>query len=139
MKVKVLVAAGAMALVVLAGCSSDDSSSDSSSSTTTTLDKQAACAARTDLKQSVTALTDPSLRSSGKAAIESALATVKTNLDAVSSTTGAPQAQVDDVKSAISDLETTLSKVGNGGNEIWNQSALRSRRLGRQARRWTRP
>ena len=71
--------------------------------------------ARTNLKSSVTALADPALLTKGKAGIQSALDTVKTNLDAVSSSArSAYQPQVDAVKSAVDDLETALGKFGSG-------------------------
>ena len=113
MKLKPLVVAFALSAIVLAGCGSTSTSS--SSSTTAASSKQAVCTARDNLKSSVTALTSPSLLTGGKAGIQSALATVKTNLDAVaSSAKSGYKPQVDAVKSAVSDLEKALGNLGNG-------------------------
>ena len=77
--------------------------------------KQSVCTARSDLKSSVTALTNPALLTGGKAGIQAALDTVKTNLDAVASSAKSVYTpQVDAVKSAVNDLETALSKFGSG-------------------------
>ena len=55
------------------------------------------------------------LLTGGKAGIQSAVDTVKTNLDAVSSSAQATyKPQVDAMKSAVSDLETAVSKIGSG-------------------------
>jgi len=115
LKIASFVAACALAAVVVAGCSSSSKSTSSSSNPTTTVAKQAVCTARAQLQQSVTALADPALLTQGKSAIQSQLDTVKTNLDAVSSTAGdVYKPQVDAVKSAIQDLESALGKLGNG-------------------------
>ena len=120
MQVKLLVALSAIAaIVVMPGCSSS-----SKSSTTTTIGKQAVCAARTNLQQSVTALANASLLTSGKSAIQAALDKVKTNLDAVSSSAQQVyKPQVDAAKSAVSDLETAVSNLG-GGNLTQNLQAV---------------
>jgi hypothetical protein len=109
---KSLAACGAIAVIALTGCSSSKSSS---SSTTVASGKQAVCSARANLKQSVGALADPALLTGGKAGIQSALDTVKKNLDAVSSSAQQVyKPQVDAVKSAVSDLESAVSKIGSG-------------------------
>ena len=115
MKLRPLVMTGVISAAVLAGCGSTSSSSSSSTTTTAASSKQAICTARDNFKSSVTALTSPSLLTGGKAGIQSALATVKTNLDAVVSTAkSAHKPQVDAVKSAVSDLEKALGNLGNG-------------------------
>ena len=115
MKLRSIVALSALTAIALAGCSSSSKSNASDTTTTVASGKQEVCAARADLKQSVTALADPALLTGGKAGIQSALDTVKTNLDAVS--TAAQESykpQVDAVKSAVGDLETAVSQIGNG-------------------------
>jgi hypothetical protein len=63
----------------------------------------------------VTALTNPSLLTGGKAGIQSAVATLKTNLDEVASTVQSRyKPQVDAAKSALSELEKAVGKLGNG-------------------------
>jgi hypothetical protein len=107
----------AIAVLAVTGCSSSSKSASSPSETSTTsgTGKDPVCAARANLKESVTALTQPSLLQGGRSAVQSALDTVKKNLSAVSSS--AQQVynpDVNDVKSAVNDLETALSKLGNG-------------------------
>jgi hypothetical protein len=120
MKVKSLVALSAVAAIaVISGCSSS-----AKSSSTTTTGKQAVCAARANLQQSLTALANPSLLTGGKSAIQSAVDTVKTNLDGVSSSAQQVyKPQVDAVTSALNGLETALSKLGNG-NLTQNMQAV---------------
>ena len=118
------VVAAAIAAVALAGCSSSSKSGASSADTTTATTatvttvasaKQPVCAARVSLKQSVAALANPALLAGGKSAIQPVLDTVKTNLAAVSNSAGAVyKPQVDEVDTAVSELETALSKLGNG-------------------------
>jgi hypothetical protein len=106
--VPILVTAGALALTA---CSSDD---DSASSTTTS-PKQAVCAARSELRQSIDALMDPSLLSEGKSGIQSALDDVEQDLDDLASAAkDAYQPQVDDVKSSIDQLQDAVSSLGDG-------------------------
>lgn len=117
MRVKFLVAASAMAAMSFVGCSSSSTSSSTSSSsaTTVTSGKDPVCAARANLTQSVTALTDPSLLAGGKSAIQSALDAVKKNLDAVFASAGdVYKPQVDAVKSAVDDLQAAVSNLGSG-------------------------
>jgi hypothetical protein len=99
-------------VLALAGCSSDD---DSGSSTTTTSGKEAVCAARSDLEQSVRALTDLSLSSSGKSSVESAVDDVKQDLDDLGETAKQTyKPQVDALQSAIDDLQDAVQGIGNG-------------------------
>ena len=115
MKLKLLVAAGAVMALAIGGCSSTSTSSSSSTTTSVAAGKQSLCTARTNLKSSVTALANPALLTGGKAGIQTALDTVKTNLDAVASSAQSTyQPQVDAVKSAVNDLETALGKFGSG-------------------------
>jgi hypothetical protein len=115
MRLKLLVATSVIAAVGIVGCSSTSSSSRSSTTTTAVSSKQAVCVARDNLKSSVAALASPSLLTGGKAGIQSALNTVKTNLDAVASEAGTVyKPQVDAVKTAVSDLQTALSNLGSG-------------------------
>ena len=70
---------------------------------------------RDNLKSSVTALSNPSLLTGGKAGIQSALATVKTNLDAVpSAAKSSYEQQVNAVKAAVDDVQTALGNLGSG-------------------------
>jgi len=89
------------------------SSSSSSSSTTTTT--QSVCAAKSDLQQSLKALTDPSTLSGGKSGITDALDAVKQDLDALGASVRSDlQPDVDAVKSSLDDLKTALGKLGSG-------------------------
>ena len=66
-------------------------------------------------KDSVAALANPVLLAGGKAGIQSALDTVKTNLDAVGTSAGQVyKPKVDAMKSAVNDLETAVSNIGSG-------------------------
>ena len=113
MRYKSLFVAAAISALVLAGCSSTTSPSSSSTTTTAAPSKEVVCTARDDFKSSITALTSPSLRTGGKAGIQSALDTVKRNLDAVaSSAKSAYKPQVDAVQSAVDDLEKALGNFG---------------------------
>ena len=70
---------------------------------------------RTDLKESVTALADPALLTGGKDGIQSALDTVKANLDAFGDAAGETyKPEVDATKSAVNDLESAVSDIGSG-------------------------
>jgi archaellin len=117
MQVKVLVAACAIVAMIGVGCSSSSKSSSTSSNTTTTVGsgKEPVCVARANLKKSVTALADPSLLTSGKSGIQSALDTVKTDLDAVATSAGdVYKPDADAVRSAVDDLQTAVSNLGDG-------------------------
>ncbi len=114
MKLRSLIAVGAMAAMAVAGCSSSSKSS-SSTSTTAAAGKAAVCTARASLKDSVQALANPAVLTGGKSGVQSALDTVKTNLDAVSSAAGDTyKPQVEAVKSAVSGLQTAVSNIGSG-------------------------
>jgi hypothetical protein len=106
----IAVAATSVALV-LVGCSDDDNSG----SSTTTSPKQAVCSARSELRQSLEALMDPSLLSEGKSGIQSALDDVEQDLDALGSAAkDAYKPQVDDVKSSIDQLQDAVGSLGDG-------------------------
>lgn len=113
-KLRSFVAAIAFGAIAVAGCSSTSSPS-ATSETTAASAKQAVCTARTNLKASVTALASPALLTGGKAGIQAALDTVKTNLDAVASSAKSDyKPQVDAVQSAVNDLQTALGHLGSG-------------------------
>lgn len=113
MDMKRIVAGTAVACLAfgLAGCSSD---SDSNTSSATTTAKDAVCADKTALQNSVTDLSDLDL-TGGKSAVTSAVNQVKKNLDALRSSAKADlKPQVDDVKSALTDLQTAVGNFGDG-------------------------
>ena len=114
MKLRSFVAAIAFSAIAVAGCSSSSSPS-ATSETTVASAKQAVCTARTDLKASVTALANPALLTGGKAGIQAALDSVKSNLDAVASSAKSDyKPRVDAVKSAVNDLQAALGNLGQG-------------------------
>jgi ABC-type Fe3+-hydroxamate transport system substrate-binding protein len=99
--------------VLLVGCGSD-SDSDSSSSSSTTTTKDAVCSDKTALENSVKDITNIDL-TGGESAVESAVDKVKDNLDALGDSVKADlRPQVDDVKSAIDELETVVRNFGDG-------------------------
>ena len=126
MKTRAVGAALVLMLAVgLAACGDDDSDSGSGSDATTTT-VNAECKARDDLKASVKALASPALLTGGKAGLQSAADDVKSDLDAVvSSTKDADQSDVDATKAAIDDLKKAISDVGDG-NLTSNMQAIGS-------------
>lgn len=121
MRVMSFVAAAAIAVVAATGCSS---SSKSSSGTSTT--GGSVCTSRANLKTSVAALTDPQVLKEGKASVQSAVDTVKTDFDALASSVKATyQPQVDAVKSAMTGLQTAVGNFGSG-NALGNLQAVGS-------------
>lgn len=98
--------------VALAGCSDDDSGS---SSTTSGSGEQAVCDARDQLESSVQDLTDPSLLTSGKSGIQSALDETEQDLeDLGDAAENAYEPQVDALKSSITELQDAIGDAGNG-------------------------
>jgi len=113
MKLERIVATAAVACLAfgLVGCGSD-SDSDASSSTTTAQD--AVCADTTELKNSVTDLTDLDL-TSGKSEITAGLNKVEKNIDALGDSAQADlQPEIDDVKDALNELQTAVKNFGDG-------------------------
>jgi hypothetical protein len=112
-KLKGIVASCAVVGVAfgLAGCSSDSKSS----SSTTTTPKQAVCADKTALEKSVQALSDSATISGGKSTIEAALKKVQKNLDALKGSVKADlKPQVDELKTSLDDLQSTVKGFGSG-------------------------
>jgi hypothetical protein len=113
--VKQLLTLGGLVLVAalaVGACGSDDSSSSSSSSTTS---RDAVCAARDDLEQSVSNLADPDVLTGGRSAIDDAADAVQDDLDALESAARQDlRPQVDAVKESFDDLKTAVGKVGDG-------------------------
>ncbi|HVJ96173.1 MAG TPA: hypothetical protein VNC41_05020 [Acidimicrobiia bacterium] len=114
------VAAGALAVLALAGCGSSSKSDSSSSNPTTTAaasdSKSEVCTARSNLSDAVSALVNPSTLTGGKSSIESAFDDVKTDLDAFSEAAkDTYKPEVDDLKSSLDDLQTAVGKLGDGG------------------------
>ena len=113
----------AVALVwVLAGCSSGSTSTSPSTTPTPTATPTATptgtptgtatavCADAKALRASLAALENVNVRRNGSAALESALADVKTKLDAtVASASGALKPQVDQVKTAFEGLQSATT------------------------------
>ena len=113
MKVNRVIAGSALAClaVLLVGCSSDSKSSSPSSTTTS---KDAVCADKTALENSVKSLKNVDL-TGGESAVTSAVDKVQTNLDALRGSVKADlKPQVDDVKAALDQLETAVRNFGNG-------------------------
>lgn len=123
-----VVAIGAV-VVVLAltgtGCSSSTtpstttsapaSAAGSSSPANDQAGKEQVCAARDQLKTSVTALTDASLLAAGTTAIKAEVAQVQSDLAAVKKAGKQDyETQVDAMQSAVDQLQTAAGKVGNG-------------------------
>jgi hypothetical protein len=113
MNLKRIVAGTAIACIAfgLAGCSSDSGSSSTSSTTTS---KDAVCADKTALENSVTSLKNVDL-TGGKSSVTDAVNKVKKNLDALGESVKADlKPEVDDVKSALTDLQTAVEGIGDG-------------------------
>jgi hypothetical protein len=111
-KLKGIVAATALVCLAmpLVGCSSD---SDSKTSSTTPKDK--VCTDKDAVQSSVKDLTSPDVLSGGKSSITAALDKVERNLDALRASAKADlKPQVDDVKSALDQLQTTVRNFGDG-------------------------
>jgi hypothetical protein len=90
-------------------------SASSSSSANDPAGKQQVCAARDQLKTSVTALTDASLLKGGTTGIKAAIAQVQTNLTAVKTAGKQTYAtEVDAMQSAVDQLQTAAGELGNG-------------------------
>jgi len=122
-----VVAAGAViGVLAVAGCSSSSKSSSSSSSSTspttvssgssastgTTTAATAACQSVANLKTSISELAKPATLAGGKSGIQSALDSVKTNLDDVKSTLqSSDKPKLDAFQSSISDLQTALGNM----------------------------
>ena len=101
----------AILAVVVVGCGSDEKSS----STSTTTPDDAVCADKTKLENSVDSLVDGDLLTSGKSGIDSAVKKIQKDLDALRSSVKADlQPQVDDVKSALTELNDAVGDVGDG-------------------------
>ena len=106
-----IVAALTCLTVALVGCGSD---SDSKSSSSTTTSKQAVCADKDKLEQSVRSLT-ASGTITDKSSIEAALKKVEKNLDALRSSAKADlEPAIDDMKSALDELQTVVSNFDSG-------------------------
>jgi hypothetical protein len=77
--------------------------------------KEQVCAARDQLKKSVTALTDASLLASGTTAIKAEVAQVQSDLAAVKKAGKQDyETEVDAMQSAVDQLQTAAGKLGNG-------------------------
>ena len=104
----------ALGLGPLAGCSSDDDSS-SPSTTNASAGKAEVCRARDELRESVGDLADPTLLTSGRSEIQSALDDVQDDLDALGRAAARDyETEVDGVQSSIDDLKTAVENLGEG-------------------------
>ena len=114
------VAVAVMGPAALVACGSSSSTSGSSTtskstSSSTSSSKDAVCTAADNLKQSMKALTDPSLLTGGKSGIESAVSKVKSDFSVFESAAkGSYQTQTDAMKSSLDQLETAVGDLGNG-------------------------
>jgi hypothetical protein len=78
--------------------------------------KEQVCEARDQLKTSLAALTNPALLLGGTAGIQAAVKQVQTDLDAVAAAGKQDYApQVTAVQKALTQLETAVTNLGNGG------------------------
>jgi hypothetical protein len=123
--------------VVVTSCSSSfKSSRPPGTATTIALQNETVCIARTNLKRSVATLASPSLLIRGKSAIQPELDRAKADLGTISNSARTVyRPQIDEVRSAITDLEAVLSKpsgsktqnmqeVGTTVTEIGSYTAL---------------
>ncbi len=111
-----LLAGATIALGVsgLAGCGSDDDSG-STSRTNASAGKAEVCRARDDLRESVGDLADPTLLTSGRRGIQSALDDVQDDLNALGRAAESDyETEVDGVRSSIDDLKTAVANLGEG-------------------------
>ena len=136
MRLKSMMACAAVAVMApaaLVACGSSSSKSGTSTtskstSSSTSSSKDAVCTAADNLKQSMKALTDPSLLTGGKSGIESAVSKVKSDFSAFESAAkGSYQTQTDAMKSSLDQLETAVGDLGNG-NATQNHPQGRDRR-----------
>ena len=114
----------AVLAMAVAGCSSKASTTSASASSSTTAastatsypaGKEQLCAARDQLKASVTALAKPSLLVGGTTAIKSAIDKVQSDADAVKAAAKQDyQPQVDALESSLQDLRTAAGNLGSG-------------------------
>lgn len=113
MKLKEIIAGTAvvgLSLLAVAGCSSDYKSS-----STTTTPKDAVCADKTQLQNSVKALTNADTLTGGKQEIQSGVDKVKKNLDTLRTSVKADlKPKVDDVKKALTQLQNALGDFSEG-------------------------
>jgi len=87
----------------------------SSSAANAPAGKEQICAARDQLKASVAALVNPALLTGGTAAIKGAVDKVQSDLDAVQEAGKQDYAtEVDAVQSALQQLQTAVTKLGDG-------------------------
>lgn len=105
----------ALVTVAAVACSSSDSGSTSSTPPASVTVSGAAadgCAEVAALKDSLTALTQVNIGTDGLAALDAAVATVKSNLQAAASAVSADlKPSVDQVQTAVDQLETALQGV----------------------------
>ena len=98
-----------------ASSASSTSSASSASATAYPAGKEEICAARDQLQVSLAALISPAVLAGGGTAIEGAIEKVKTDLSGV--TAAGKQAyapQVDALQSALEDVQSAVSNLGNG-------------------------
>lgn len=102
------------------------SAAKASVSTSGASDKEAACAARTQLQTSVDTLTSSSLLTSGTTAIKAAVDQVQTDLNSLAAAAKDDyRPQIDAVQSDLKQLQTSVSALGSG-NVSENLTALGS-------------
>lgn len=108
-----ILAVATLLVLAPAACSSESAFTDGTTTTTTT-PKQAVCEAAAQLQKSVKALADPSVLSEGTSGITDALDTVQQDLENLASTAQtAFKPQVDDVRRAISDLQSAVEGMSS--------------------------
>ncbi len=100
-----------VAATVAAGCSSSSKSSAPPVTTTTTA-PSAVCQSAHALRTSITALTDPTTYTSGKAGAQAALDNVKQNLQNVKTTLqSGDKPKVDQLQTALDELQTAINNM----------------------------
>ena len=108
-------------VVAVLGCSSNGTTTNASGTSTSAstsssypAGKEQVCAARDQLKSSITSLAKPSLLTGGTAAITSALDEVQSRVDAVKTAAKQDyQPQIDDVETSLKALRTSTAKMGD--------------------------
>lgn len=137
-------ATGVILAIFIAGCSSSSSSNDSTATSPSAVTSAPSssvvapptvnpsssaelCAARDQLKASLSALITPALLTGGVAGIKTAVAAVQNSLQAVATTAKSDYApEVSAVRSSLARLQTAVGGLGSGGASISGLAAIGS-------------
>ena len=139
-----VIATGAILTIFIAGCSSSSGSNDSTAAspsavtsapsssvvappTASPTSSAELCAARDQLKASLSALVSPALLTGGVAGIKSAVAAVQNSLQAVATAAKSDYApEVGAVGSSLARLQAAVGGLGSGGATITGLAAIGS-------------